>query len=415
MQKSHAFRLVCCLVIVAAVYGGEIKRIKLKRGGELVGTVVEVDGKYEITSERFGVVTIEKTRVALIEDYTTPQQEYQKRLAKIALKSPQDRVELGKWAMEQKLWESAKEQFTEALQLKEDYERASLLLRYVNGKIAASQKATKNPSVRPATGPLVASATFDPKWLVTEAEINRIRMSELRPEDRRVRVKFLNKLEDRFIDQMLGKGDFSQPNFATKFRRMKPAAKAMYILDNLDRVDPEMVNDIVIASDPQFMIEFRQRVWPILSSFCARIECHGGEKPLGRLRLFKKPGSAAEYTNFLILDYYESKGMKMIDRDHRDTSLLLQYGLPRDLAKYPHPVPLRRTPFQNRQSVNYRRVRQWVDSLMGPPEPDYDVKLRLPWAPKSVRVVLPDLPDSDTQPAEDTSLSPDLGPKDPTD
>ncbi len=411
MQKSHAFRLVCCLVIAAAVYGGEIKRIKLKRS-ELIGTIVEVDGKYKITSERGGVFLIEKHRVTSIEDYIPPQQEYQDRLATIDPNSPQARVELGKWAMEQKLWESAKEQFTEALRLKGDYELASLLLRQVNRKIAAGQKVTKKLGVRPTTGTLAATATFDPKWLVTKTEINRIRMGELRSKDLFIRVKFLNRVEDRFIDQMLGKGDFTRPNFVPRFRRMKPPAKAMYILDNLDRVDPEMVNDIIIVSDPKFMIEFRQRVWPIISGFCARIDCHGGEKPVGRLRLFKKPGGAAEYTNFLILDYYESQGRKMIDRDHRDMSLLLQFGLPGDMAKYPHPVPLRRVPFQNRQSVNYRRVQQWVDSLMGPPEPDYDVKLRLPWAPKSVRVVLPDLPEpSDTQPAEDISLSPDLAPK----
>ena len=110
-----------------------------------------------------------------------------------------------------------------------------------------------------------------------------------------------------------------------------------------------------------------------------------------------------EYTNFLLLDSYSKSGRKMIDRDHKDLSLLLEYGLPADLAKSPHPGERIQPAYQSRSDRNYRRVLDWVRSLKGPPHPDYRVRPRVPWATGGGGSSLPDMGDLEaeatTQPA----------------
>ena len=69
----------------------------------------------------------------------------------------------------------------------------------------------------------------------------------------------------------------------------------------------------------------------------------------------------------------------MIDRDYPEKSLLLQWGLPRDIAKYPAPEDLKRwrPSFTNTKSRQYQLILKWIDSLYDP-APNYEVKYSLP-------------------------------------
>ncbi len=398
MLRSNVLRLVCCLLIAALALGQTKKRITLKTGGVLEGTVKEVDGQYEVVT-RHGLVKVAKDQVASIEPLITPEDEYRKRLEQIDPTKAEDHFKLGEWALGQGLLKNARKELKTALELNKDYDEAALLLREVEAKIKLADARRRPSGPLPTTLPtLPGGLKFDPKWLVTEEEIYRIRLEELRGTDR-VRVSFRGKLIERFINIMQGRRDFERPRFANEFRAYPPVAKAIYILDNVPREQVGITEDILIKSDPAFMVDFRSRIWPILATRCATTDCHGGKKPAGRLRLFKVAGKnvQVDYTNFMILESYVSHGRKLIDRDHKDLSLLLQYGLPPEQAKYNHPRKRRRSPYRSRNSRNYRLMLAWIRSLAGPPSPDYRVKLRIPWAPKGGRVSLPDAPPA-TQP-----------------
>ena len=73
------------------------------------------------------------------------------------------------------------------------------------------------------------------------------------------------------------------------------------------------------------------------------------------------------YTNFLMLHRASLNGRKFIDRAQPRDSLLLQWALPRDIAKYPAPEVRGWRPYFT--GLNDRRVRDfenWVRSLYSP-------------------------------------------------
>ncbi len=79
------------------------------------------------------------------------------------------------------------------------------------------------------------------------------------------------------------------------------------------------------------------------------------------------------YTNFYILHKYANKDGRMIDRTKPEESLLLQYGLPREMTNTPHPdVPGWRPRFTSKSDRLYEQYRAFIDSLWQP-TPDYGI------------------------------------------
>lgn len=405
MFKTAITSLGYCL-IVAATALGQPKKVNLKDAGYLVGTVTESEGRYLIHT-KFGVIPVPKDQVLSIEDYFTPQQEYQQRLAAIDRKKAEDHFQLGKWAFEKNLFDIASKELTKALELKADYEMASLLLRQVNAR--RQPIADGKLGVRPGDKAVPRLTTYkqiDRNWLLTDDEIGRIRIEELRPTDR-VLVRFTNNVLSRFIEMMQGRHDFGYEGFAETFRGWSRVRQVDYMLESIGRERDDLRKDIVIRSDPSFMTDFRNRVWPVVANYCATPNCHGGATPVGGFRMFNIPGRTAkvDYTNFLLIDNYQQDGLKMIDRDFPDMSLLLHYGLPADQTEHPHPGRIA-TPYRNRESINYRRVMEWIGALEGPPHPKYDVELRVPWLQKARPKRSPTTQPAQTQPAGKTMPSP---------
>ena len=78
-----------------------------------------------------------------------------------------------------------------------------------------------------------------------------------------------------------------------------------------------------------------------------------------------RPDDEAEaYTNFFLLSRFTHEGKAMIDRDRPELSLLLQWGLEREAAKFPAPdVEGWRPRFRSPEDGDYRRLVDWIDSL----------------------------------------------------
>lgn len=132
----------------------------------------------------------------------------------------------------------------------------------------------------------------------------------------------------------------------------------------------EFYSDIVVGTEPDAL-----RLWrtSVHRNYVFRYfsELFGqGSLPL---YLFRDNASseAVAYTNFFILHRYRHDGRKMIDRDNPEESLLLQWGLPRDTAKFPAPdVPGWRPFFRSADDPRFQRQVEWVRSLY-PIEPIY--------------------------------------------
>ncbi|MCK4602528.1 MAG: hypothetical protein KAU28_08690, partial [Phycisphaerae bacterium] len=337
--------LLAGLVMFAAVAQVATKVVTFKDGRKITGEVTRTaEGNYEIET-KFGLLKYSADEVASVEDVITPQEEYNKKLAGIDPQSAKDHFELGRWAFEQGLLEIARKELQKALQIKEDFERAKLLLRQVEAKLEeASRPKPVADGGRPTTRPAKTDvANLKPEWLVGEEDIYRIRLEELR-EDDRVPVELKNDVLERFVDSMRGVGDFRERNFEKRFRSWNRLRRAKYIVNNVDRDNSAVKDDIIIKRDPKFMAEFRNNIWPIVAQNCATSSCHGGEKKFGNLQLFNVAGKnvSVDYTNYILLWGYSTKSngaaRRMIDRNYPDMSLLLQFGLPEDMAKYEHPV-----------------------------------------------------------------------------
>ncbi len=154
------------------------------------------------------------------------------------------------------------------------------------------------------------------------------------------------------------------------------------VLDLMFRVRArELYGKVRVLGQPTSMKNFRDRVhsrW--LMNNAATTKCHGGTGA-GRFRLTnRKPRSdASVYTNFLIIDRYETEsGQGLINYEDPASSVLLQMGLPRDDSASPHPeVRGWRAVFRSRDSRGYRQAVEWIESMYRP-RPEYGIEYESP-------------------------------------
>ena len=254
----------------------------------------------------------------------------------------------------------------------------------LEGKQRVMEAATTQDTTSSIDTPLPPGAL--PHQYLSDAEINRIRQTELQESDAaRVRVRLENAVAKRFRDISQGSnGDFA--NLST-------FQQAISIIRH---GDADMRKDVIVLQDPGAVREFRQNIQKIVLVGCASNSCHGSQAG-GPFVLFPSPDNeAAAYTNFYMLSTYQKRpvvqpdsifggslaGAMMIDRQAPDQSLLLTYGLPPQQAgAHAHPaIPGFRPTFATVNDGPYRRVRSWIaDSLMHQ-EPVYGITYQPPVA-----------------------------------
>ena len=139
----------------------------------------------------------------------------------------------------------------------------------------------------------------------------------------------------------------------------------------------ELYPTVEVLSEPPALRLFRDRVhdtW--LTNNCSTSRCHGGADS-GRLRLLRKGPAAhrVRYTNLLILDRFRTRdGELLLDWEHPDQSLLIQYGLPRSETKTPHPpVDGWKPAFGGRDQAMIDGVVEWMKSMKQSPRPEYPI------------------------------------------
>jgi len=386
MLKKSFLGVSCCL-LAALTAVGQVKVVRLKKGGKITGTVRKTvkagETIYEITTkigDKEVVVPVRADQVVSITDHATPEEEYRRRLARIDPNSAADHFEIGQWAFQEGLLAIAVKELSIAKRLDPSSETAAYLHKQASEALARRRKGAKRPPGKKGPG-------TKKKWLIKKRDMNRIRLSELQPKER-VKVAFRKKVIERFVDKMQSSEDFrGDQDFAKTFRKWRAERRLAYILDYAED-DWGLLDDIEIRGDPRVFQTFRKRVWPLVAKNCASSNCHGGRKGKGQLKLLNvsTSDSRALYTNFLILDLYAKKAGRMISRDIPNRSLLMEYGLPEKYAQVKHPgdKKAKRKPiFRDTKDPRYVVVGKWIDSLTRP-HPNYKVKYQPPFGPKAV-------------------------------
>ncbi len=399
--------MLAVLLICVSVYGG-VKIVQLKGGHELRGEVVKQDdGSVQIKTDSGVVVTVAKDQIVSITDVVTPEDKYLKLSAKADPKSFEDQYKLAEWAFKAELYKEAKKAIARALKLRNNVKARALSLQ-IESRLKAAALSKVEPKDEPGpkprtTQPWGSSTRLKPEWLVSIEDIYKIRLEEIREDDSAVSINFKNDVIERFIKSMRGRDEFEAPGADDAFRALSRSRKVVYMLGKIDRDDTSFRRDIEVRTDPKFMTEFRSRVWPIVSQYCAAAHCHGGDVARGGLKLFSVSGKyeKVDYTNFLILSSYSKNGRRLIYRDNPAKSLLLQYALPKDQAEYQHPGKIEPKAFRNRRQASYRKIHAWIRSLKGPISPNYRVLWKPPFGMKLNLSGRPALPASETAPSTD--------------
>jgi hypothetical protein len=290
-----------------------------------------------------------------------------------------ERLRLCQWLVEHREWELAATEL-DAMIEEEPLEQARELRRIVEAQLeiirqrelaaSAAEEAVDVPS-RPST-------PVDSAGLITDEDVNIIRVYEIAFDDPprlTVRPETIRRLIDRYSDNPLVPAAASER--AAMFRADPLAlVRLMFRLRARD-----LYHEIQVETEPHAMNIFRQRVhnaW--LMNNCATSQCHGGPDA-GVFMLHRKRYTEprVRYTNFLILERLSvDPDWPLINYQRPEDSLILQYGLPRHLARKAHPeVPGWSPVFAGRQNRMRDHTVEWIRSMLRP-RPVYPVTLKLP-------------------------------------
>lgn len=143
-----------------------------------------------------------------------------------------------------------------------------------------------------------------------------------------------------------------------------------------------------VVDHPAPLRRFRDDVnRSIILNSCATNQCHGGTEA-GRLvfATFRPNADPTLYTNFYILQKFRNaEGEGLLNFENPERSLLVQMGLPRDIARVKHPPVLRegrdvwKPSFSGPDDHRHQATVEWIRSLYSP-RPSYDLQY-VPYRP----------------------------------
>ncbi len=388
MMSKKLLGLLSVLLLVSTSLGATyILKYKDGRTAE-VEKVTKVKEGYQVVKGGISYL-VKADEIASVEERATPTDEYKARLAKIDKTSAAARYKLGRWAYSQKLYDLAVKELETALKIKPDHAEAKLMLPIAQAKAKAAEGGDEEGGDE--NGKKDDTKTGDEKkidkLLIPSEDIYRLRLLELKRTYRndrlviteRTPIQFRDKVLRRFINAWQGRGIFEQKNADRKFLAAGNRAQAAYMLEVLP-VDSPLLNDIRVTRDPEFIIQFERTVWPLVKNILPGAfskEGHAGLRLIG----VQTRDPRLIYSNFVLLDGYTKGRWRMIDRGDPQKSLLLNWGLPRDLTKIKNPQENYTPVFKSRDDAQYKRVFQWISNLETP-HPKYNLKYKPPYENK---------------------------------
>jgi hypothetical protein len=328
------------------------------------------DGKTVYVTMYGSTLTMDRSSVASINYPGDAAGDFQKRLGALDPNDIKGRLDLSRSELNARQYDLAAEAARDAERLDPHNPEAVILLDTIQGERALDAKPAGGSGAGSAAAP---AATAPSGKYLTMDDVYAIRRAELMPDDQ-VRVVFLNDVRKRYLG--VG-GDGAGFNAESQTQQA---------LDIIQSGDANLAKDVQIVTDPHAMADFRVLVQRRILAGCAAAGCHGGAGAGGFVLYPDAREILPSYTNFYIL---QQAGRKltggdtigsgpvyrpMIDRLHAQSSLLLQFGLPRSLAGTPHPEAKGFRPtFASPEDSNYQAIAHWIESL-NPIVPDYGIK-----------------------------------------
>ena len=206
--------------------------------------------------------------------------------------------------------------------------------------------------------------------LLNEQQISMIRLWEL-PADLavdkpRVQVKrqTMSRLFDEFITDPALRDMSNQDR--GYYKNNAPGYEKLQLLFSVGANNPQarkLYGQVIVQNEPEPLVKFRRTIHNVYVLRYFK-EYFGDGKVKGLRLAGVGNDKAVAYTNFFILSQYKDGEQVMIDRLAPEHSLLLQWGLPRELAIYPAPeVPGWKPFFADTDADRYQDYLAWIDSL----------------------------------------------------
>ena len=371
---------------------GRRVRVVFNDGRVLVAQLVE-DGFENVAVEIEGITTrFPREAVDLVLPYPTDQELYERFRDTLEPDQYAARYTLAVWLQRKRMYAEAKRELESLLEVTNHYEAKQLLIE-VNAQLKLLEPREPRPprETPEPKDPAVRGKTQ--AGLLTAADVNLIRVYELDVNDP-PRLQVPESLIKTMIETHSDSELIPVSNAERNAMYSKEPIEIVRLLFALKARD--LYGEIKVLGEPASLTLFRQRVhnaWLITN--CATSRCHGG---LDAGRFFLYTGNAKDqrirYTNLMTLLSFKVDGKPMVSFEDPPNSLLVQYALPRHLARYPHPDIKGWKPVLSESTPQLMQdTLDWIRSMYQP-RPDYPVnyvapKLDAPDAP----VPTPDGPD----------------------
>lgn len=376
--------------------------VELRDGTLLSGELVkdefdEVEIRIEGITTRLPRASVVQTRLDL-----TLEEKYQRFQEMIEPDEYTRRFELASWLFEEKAYQLARAELIEIV-AKSKLPRAVGLLKLVEAQLLleADSGASTSPSpldgrTRPddrSTGP-VDLRDLLPKEIISADDVNIIRVYEIdfrKPPRLHISPDTIREILEQYGASPLIPADSG--GRTALFR-----ADSAEIVDLMFRLKArDLYSRIEVKSEPPALNLFRQRVhdaWLIPN--CATSRCHGGLDG-GRFFLHRRNAKSEQvrYTNLLILERWNELEMPLVDYLDPGRSLLIQYGLPKNEARFPHPDVKGWSPvFSKGNPRLLRDAFGWMNSMYRP-------RSRYPVDYEAPIISTPDLPEPQSSDSPD--------------
>jgi hypothetical protein len=328
---------------------GQKGTLLLRDGTALEGVILQ-DGFEEVLIEIAGIRTrYARKDVDSVRLEPSFEEQFEQFQMSIRRNDWPRRMEFAQWLFENRRYALAREELLPIVE-QADVEGAPQLLRLVEAQLRLESASGEHPRPgasatdripepwereRPSSG-RVELRDMLPDRLLSREDVNLIRIYEM---DLRNPPRLSVKPETiREMIEKHGASDLIPADSAgrTALFRAEPLALTKLLFQLKAR---DLYPQIEVLSEPAHLNLFRQRVhnaWLIPG--CATSLCHGGVDA-GHFFLHARnyKDERVRYTNLLILERSSFDGRPMIDFDDPLSSLVIQYGLPRNEARFPHP------------------------------------------------------------------------------
>ncbi len=358
--------------------------VQLKDGRRFTGPVVRQNADEVVISlsgvpMRFAIDEIEKLETL------EPLMTRYRKLREAVGDNPDQIVRLAEWLQSREKYAIALTEVDRALSLDKACVSAlklrpileqQVILRHARVKRGA--EAEREPAeTRPARPAPTRPRDFP---LLTDADVQLIKVFETNF-DEKPRLIIPRAVTQRLLDR------YAKHPLVPVTREGRDAIlrwSAPEILDLMFKLQArEFYPEVQVLDQPRAFVAFRDRVcrtWLVNS--CATTGCHGGTDA-GRFVLYNaRPNSERTvYTNFYILSKYRlPDGTPLLNFDEPESSALLEFGLPREKSRHPHPVVPRgvnehdafKPFFRSSNDAQFTAAVEWIKSLYKP-RPEYPI------------------------------------------